>query len=337
MKHLTIAILLFFSIQQSCQAQTLRSLIKEGIAFHDFGNYEGAIEKYNQALKIDSNSSRAHCEMALSQMHNKNYERAVFHSDKVITLGKKHLLQAYIAKGSAQDNLNRPTKAIATLKKGIKRFPDSYLLQYNLALTYYRIKLDNSAGVAATKAIGLKPNHSSSHYLLANANFENKKTKSILGLFYFLALEPKSSRSKLAYKLLQEQLYGNITVDKDKPTKINIFVNPDETDKDYGGTEAILPLLIAANYGEKNKGKSKEELFAENSKSLFDMIDSKKKQSLFSTLYEPFFKKLVQDNMHEYFCYYIAQSANSNARKWLSNHGSEKEKFINWLEANIAQ
>lgn len=90
--------------------QSIDSLVRIGIAFHDEGDYQNAMEAYGQALELNPDSPLANYEMALTCMNLKDYDNCLFHCDKVIKQNGDHLLYAYVVKGSCLDEENRLTQ-----------------------------------------------------------------------------------------------------------------------------------------------------------------------------------------------------------------------------------
>ena len=88
------------------------SLIKQGVYYHDAGEYDKAIDLYKQALNIDPNSDAANYEIAMTYMYAKDYENSIKYSDKVIELNKNNVLSAYITKGSSLDYLGKTDESI---------------------------------------------------------------------------------------------------------------------------------------------------------------------------------------------------------------------------------
>ncbi|MGZ3753443.1 MAG: tetratricopeptide repeat protein, partial [Mucilaginibacter sp.] len=63
-----IIILLFVAASAGASAQDngVTDIIKEGVQLNDQGNYAGAIDKFNQALKVEPENAQANYEMAFS-------------------------------------------------------------------------------------------------------------------------------------------------------------------------------------------------------------------------------------------------------------------------------
>lgn len=104
-------------ITLSCFGQSkIDTLMQVGIHYHDKGEYEKAIEAYNEALKIDPKSTVINYELAMTYMYSGDYNNAIKHSDVVIKQNKDLLLPAYVTKGSSLSNLGKIEQAIKLCK-----------------------------------------------------------------------------------------------------------------------------------------------------------------------------------------------------------------------------
>jgi len=138
MKKTTIVFLLFSLLVNSAFAQkSEQTLIEEGIELHDKGQYQDAIKKYSEALKINPKSTIATYEMALSYLKLKKYKDASKYSSIVINSNDKSLsVGAYCVKSEALAEMGDVDKAIDWLKEGLAKNGDDYLLHFNLAINY---------------------------------------------------------------------------------------------------------------------------------------------------------------------------------------------------------
>jgi len=205
----------------SLTAQNPDSLVRKGIAFQQKGEYSLAIQKYQEVLRNAPNHPQAHYELALAFFSLKEYHLALDHSNAVINQNNNSYQKgAYLVKGSALDNLGRASDAITVYELGIKKYPENFLLYYNLGLSAFNNRLYKKAERAVVGALKLNPNHASSHLLLGHLMVQTKqRVPAMLALYYFLMLEPESTRSPLTYKLLvelKEQL-----PEKNKPSNNN--------------------------------------------------------------------------------------------------------------------
>lgn len=336
MKIQSVLLIVFTLLASRAFAQTsVEDLVREGIQYHDQGDYDKAIETYKKALEIDPNSALVHYEIALSYFTKGDYEKAIQYSDLVLEQNQDYLLQAYLTKGSALDYLGKTEESIQLFQKAIKETEGHYLLSYNLALNYYKINDLENAEEHVINALVLDPSHASSHLMLANIHSQRGNTvETLLASHFFLFIEPQSKRSPEAYQMLLKNFNGDVTRDEKDPKNITINVSPN-TNSQFGAAELMLSMLAASNTTEENKEKSEEELFVENTTSFFKILGELKKKKntdIWWNLYVTFFYDLAQSEHMEAYCMYISQVGNKNAGKWLDENPDKLSAFDNWLQ-----
>ena len=333
----TITAILLFTLLISKgygQRNDLEAYVAKGVELHDKGDYKGAIDQYEKALKIDKQSPLANYEISSTYFALNNYKKAIDYSEVVISQNTKFVDQAYIMKGSALDLLGKPKEAVNTYKKGIKDYPQSHLLYYNLALTSYNLKDYKGAEVALQQALTVNPSHASSHLLLGYLMSEqNNRVKSLLALYNFLLLEPQSKRSKPVLELVNGQLSKGVKKENEKSISINLAANK-ESDE-FQAAELMLSLLEASKTVEKKEGKTEQELFTENTNSFFSVLGELKKEnkSFWWNYYVDFYYAMKNSNQVETFSYYISQSANEvKVNEWLNTNKEKIDSFSKWYK-----
>lgn len=152
-----------------------RALVKEGLKLNDEKKYAEAIEKYQQALKIDTGNLFADYQLAYS----------LFLSDK------------------SKDG-------IPYLEKVAKSDGKLNAAAYDLlGLIYFKNKQYADAETAAIAAIKLDPRHAGTQRMYALVSFhQNKRAQALLGFCSFILLEPNTTRSAEAYGNIQHILQG---------------------------------------------------------------------------------------------------------------------------------
>lgn len=336
-KSIIFSLCFFLTTLSFAQSDVVIDLVKQGIEYHDKGEFDQAIETYKRALKIEPNSTLVHYELALSYSEIGNHKNAIKHCNFVIKQKQDHLIHAYVVKGSSLDDLGKSKKAIKVYKEGIETEGDHYLLYYNLGLTYFRLQDFKNAEPAILSAINNNYNHPSSHLMMAKLyHLKEKPVQSLLSSHFFLLLEPNSRRSKEAYAMLMDNFGGNVSKDKDEPNTININVNISD-DTQFAATELMISLLETKATLEEYKDKSKEDLFIENTQSFFKMLGGLKKEGntgIWWDFYIPFFDDIAQSDHIDTFCHFISQSSNENSIKWLQENEEKITAFSEWLSGD---
>jgi hypothetical protein len=96
-----------------------------------------------------------------------------------------------------------------------------------------------------------------------------------------------------------------------------------------------LSLVAAGRYLEESKGKSEVRLFVDTLSTLLAIMseaDSKKKGGGFAwQYYRPYFCEMARRKLVEPFCYYIAQSQQSDeVSRWLSQNQERVRELMAW-------
>ena len=317
-----------------------RSLIREGIALHDRGDYDGAIAKYEEVLRETPENDFALYELALTYQAKKDYRKSLELAYKGAQYISDNLTGFYVLIGNNLDELGEPKKAIEVYERGIKIRPNTKLLHYNLAITYSRLNKPEETRNNLKKELFVNPNHPSSHLALGQLFYRGKyKTPALFAVMRFLVVEPKSRRSVTAYQIFSELMGAGVTQGK-TANEINIFVDTGGK-KDEGDFEALeftLALTKAADADEKSKNKSAVERLVDQLNTQLTIVsemESKGDKSKFTwRYYIPYFVELRKRNYVEPFTYYISQSSDLNGvTEWLQANANRVDEFLSWSKS----
>lgn len=329
-----VALCLFINgYSYSQQEEKIDELVKKGIALHDAQQYDEAIEVYKEALKLDEDSPLINYEIAYSLVEKKQYKKSLKYLDKCLKKDSPYILHAYSLKGSVLDEMKKPEQAIKVYKAAIKKFPESYLLHYNLGLTYFREEQYGKAEKQLIEALRDNPIHANSAYLLGIVEATNGyRIKSLIAFNFFLIIEPLSERSKKAISIM-ETMYAH-GINKDESDKININIDPINLDKKdrFDMMDMTLSLGVATHYVDSDKDPSI--LFYENTKLFLEMAteEAKDDNEEIWDFYMRIYKDLVETDNVEAYSYFISQSRGEEVIQWLENNPEKFEKLILFLE-----
>jgi tetratricopeptide (TPR) repeat protein len=320
MKSFYTALLAFSIIvcfNNNTYAQTgddARSLVKEGVQLNKDGKYPEAIEKYNQALKIDSNNIYANYGIGYSLFNSGKGREGIPYLEKVIKANTSLTAMAYDLLGSIYDKDHEPGKAIDAFNSGIKADPKYQSLYYNLGLAYFRDKQYAEAEKNAIAAIKLDPKHANSQRMYALVCFhQNKRAAALLGFCSFILLEPNTPRSAEAFGNIQHILQGGIL--KPAPGEKSPQANDANT---IALNQAITQAVAGTG---KMKYASAADLLTAQLKGIFTAVEQlAEKQND-----DDFFRKYLAS----YF-YQLAQSPNMPAfARQISINTPESAKWVN--------
>lgn len=344
MKKILCPLLIIFSVFSIAQAQSdeFTRLVEEGISLHDKGNYTEALEKYKQAVVLNPESGLIHYEMSLTYHRQGDYTNAIKHADIAISKGGSTELSAYLIKGSATDDAGDTKSALKIYEKGMKRFPDDYLLQFNYGISSSRLGKKEEAEKAYIKAIQLKPEHPTSNLVLAYLNLDKgNNIKGILGLYFYLLLENNTPRAKAAFDRLYETMYGGVSIGDDgKNTTINLNMGDNDSDM---AVELGLKMIIMES-AKKNADKNRYERMVLDTDSFFQLVseindnakkDKKGGKNIWSEIYGPVLNEIHEKGYTETFIYHIASASQDPVvMTWIENNQDKMNAFYKWVEGN---
>lgn len=355
MKKTTIVFLLFSLLLNSAFAQkNEQKLIEEGIELHDKGQYQDAIKKYSEALKINPKSTIATYEMALSYLKLKKYKDASKYSSIVINSNDKSLsVGAYCVKSEALAEMGDVDKAIDWLKEGLAKNGDDYLLHFNLAINYYKKNDLENTLTHVKKSIDYNKNAGSPFLLYAYALKDSGLwVQSILATQMFLLLEPDSPRSKNAFQELLQTMLITSTTDtpversfvqqqlyRNKSQNLSSSGNIPPLSIEQGLNRNLVYHAITSTIDSLNKISPEPDIFmtfAEVNKSILNILDQESRrnteQNVFWNFYVPFFAEILKSDYYLTFCRYISVSYIPESLEWWNNNQTEAEKFKQWFE-----
>lgn len=322
----------FLIIANIAMGQGINNLIEEGVKYHDLGRYNEAISMYEKALKLDKNSAIAKYELAYTYMALERYDDAIKLLKSVVKKPNDYQKMSYVLLGTCLNLSGKSKKAIKEYKKGLKAYPKNYLLNYNLAIVYLGLEDFKNVEKHAIEAINDNNGHGSSHLLLHLIwKEQGEKVKAFIPLYFFLFVEPASSRSLEYYNTLNVMINSGVEM---VDTTISINISSTVSDE-FMLAEMMLGMLVAQKYAEDEE-KTELENFADISGSIFDFLGdmNEGKQGFFWDFYVPFFYDMAKTENYEAFCYYISQSKfEKDVDEWLENNPDSKEKLILWIKA----
>jgi len=305
---LTIILLTIYHL--FCYAQNIDSLTIYGIELRNSGNYNQAIQKFQEALSVDKKSPTINYELAVTYLAKNDYRQTIKTCNRIIRTKSQKTIDAIILKGSALDYLGEKNKSIKLYKTAINDYPNNFLLHFNLGISYHNNNQFDEAENEYIKTIELNKLHSSSHLMLGLLmNDYGRRVEGMLSLYFFLLLEPNTDRSVEAYQLLQNLWLQNVEIVKNDTSNIKIFANPKSENKTFNSIDLLVSSIEANTYKQSNKGLNKHENFIRNTDEFFKLFYSFKshdKENIWENLHLPLFKYINESNLVESYCYYIS-------------------------------
>jgi tetratricopeptide (TPR) repeat protein len=333
MKTVKILAVFLIFVCNAAFAQTnedAKALVKEGVQLNDQGKYAEAIEKYNQALKIDPGNIYADFELAYTLFVSGKGTDGIPYLQKVIAANTSLTAGAYDLLGTIYDKNNQKDKAIEAYNAGIKANPGYQRLYYNLGIMYSRYKQYAEAEKCAIEAIKLDPKHASSQRMYALVTFhQNKRVPALLGFCSFILLEPNTARSTEAYNNIQHILQGGVLKDNNGNTTITL--SPKDNTETSSQNLSISMSVISA----QQKKLTGMAMLEDELKSIFtitgELTDKKTDKSFFDKFFADYFYKLAQSNDMPAFTRAINPNAPDNAA-WIKDHPQYMNDLYMWVK-----
>ncbi len=345
---------LIFTTTVYSQKNTVESLIHEGIELHDSTEYKMAINKFEDALKLNPQSTLAFYELSLSYLELKDYKNASKYSTKVINANDKSLLiGAYAVKSEALVGLDKIDDAITILREGLDKIGESYLLHFNLALNYYKKNDIDKTLEHVNRAIEIDKTFSGAFLLSAYAQRDKGLwIRSIYSFQMFLLLEPDSQRAKNAFEeMLQamniiapstenpvQRSFIQLQMSKNKAEEIaSLPIDPFPSDE--MGNRVSIHAEIQKTLDSIRVDSTELDLFVafkEVNRTILNSLINEGVAEVspdnFWTFKYPFFKSILNSNYYEVFCRYISVSYLPESLKWWEENQTEAKNFIDWFE-----
>jgi len=342
MKKLYSLIILFTTLAYSQSKEQAENKVTEGVEFHDLGNFEDALIKYDEALTLDKDNSYALAEKAMTLEAMKKYDEAIEICQKVLKLHpKENNAMVYVTYGNALDHFGKAKQALKVYDEGIKKFPNQYQLFFNKGITLINIKEREKALEAIQTATKLNPNHSSSFNALSILDSENR-IPAILSLSRYLIIDNRTSRAKTNFDVLT--LLMNQGVSKTGDNSISININEDllndgkKGENNFSSLDLMLSLAGAVDLSEENKDKTDVERFTSKFKTMCQgMAEMRKKQKgYYWEFLAPYFIEMNEKNLIEPFANIIFLSIKDiSAQKYKEENPGKMEQFHFWSKNYI--
>lgn len=320
------------------------SIINQGVDFNDRGYYEKAIAKYDEVLTKDPKNYRAYYEKAYTYSEWRMYDSCIRICKFILDNFKDDPQNkaVFVTYGSALDDLGQSEEAVKVFNRGLKKFPDFYLLYYNKAITLIKLNKSEEAEKALETVLINNPFHASSHYILGRIMGRARRIQAVLSLFSFLLIEPQGERAVQGLDLLNQLLTQGIT----KGENGNVTINIDESvidkknkhkDDDFSSADFMLSLLGADNKVPDSLGaKTDADRLGYKMQMLIGMIGETKKgeKGFYKNFYVPMFAEMKEKNLVNSACYIVMSSKDDpEISKWLDENKDEVKKFYDWLKA----
>lgn len=334
MKRLVFALLLLVAVPLAAQPDPR---IAEGVALHEAGKYDEAIDKYKAVLADSPGDKLATYELAFAYQM-KGDAAKCREAIEPIANERDPDLQPMILTvyGNCLDMLGDSKKAIATYRKGLKAAPNEPQLLYNLAIALIGQNQVAEARELLKKELILRPGHASGHYALGRV-FESQglRAAALLEYLRMLALDSRSRNSADAAKRVDSLLTLGVELKQEGGANITINPNPPTEEGDFKGWEMMLGLLAAGRVTKDGETFSEFDKVRSHLSLALRMLLEKPPAGRTYTIRQniPFFQEMEKQKLLEVFTgLAVAPLGLAGAEEWAKQNEEGIRQYVRWAQ-----
>ncbi|TYZ10933.1 tetratricopeptide repeat protein [Hymenobacter lutimineralis] len=349
----TLALLLGLSVaSHTGLAQgvaSAKTLVKEGIALYDQGNYQEAIRRYEQAIKLEPGNYTARYELAMTYNTLGQHKESAALCKELLKDDPEPSAAVYGTYGNALDGLKKPKDAVKIYQEGLKRYPDDGSLYFNLGVTQAS-SLEQPAEAMASmqQAVRCRPEHTNSLNAVSLLTLQlDNRVPALLEMLRLLQLEPTGKRAEATIARFDNALGLGVKKTGDKAVTINLSsnvvgnVSKENIPDNFAGPDMLLTMSGALDHSKENSKKTAPVLFADKLALLVSVLEENhpEKQTGFAWQYfVPYFVEMKKQGHLPALAYSVQASraeATPEIREWLAAHAAEVQALNKWSAAYI--
>ncbi|MGN6214006.1 tetratricopeptide repeat protein [Parafilimonas sp.] len=328
---------LFFLNVFSQNPDKAEQLVNEGIKLHDAGKYAEAIAKYKEALTTDADHPAALYEMSYTYYISGVLDSAIVLDEKLLKMNipDNTRKQVYVNLGSVYDDSKQPQQAIKTYKQGIKKFPDFYLLYFNLGITQYRNNDNENAMENFQKAVTLRPFHAGSNNGMYQILADENKIPAVLTATMVCIAEKNTKRSVECAQFIQSAFAPTVKSDSAKKN-MAIYIPSsslsEAKENNFSSAELGISLMAASpDIMDKLQLSTAVQKLKFQFDALCGFLDDKKQKGFFWKFYAPFFSDIKKNNYTEVLVNLILQNTENESALWVTTNETRVSEFYGWV------
>ncbi len=341
MKRLTVvlfAALLCAPVFRAAGQETSRDpkgLTREGVQLYNQGHYGEAVQKFDAALGIDPGFAEALYQRGRAFLAEGESSKCLQDVDAGLRLHSSRQADFYNLGGLCSVKQWNYKTALQFFQTGLKEFPRSEKLHFNLADLEYKAGKDKEAVREYKQVLSLNPGNASAVYNLALLYQKNGYLLS--GMFMdlrYLMLEPYSDRSQAARVRFLSEMVSSLPRANGGGIAISFPSNKDDREGDFSciGVDMAMTGLFG-NGGSRSMANSIDNVIRH---ALLVASESKNSKLRSTFLWKQALSPLLElkgAHLFEAFLYKQMDLAHVRGSKnWLKRHRRKMEKLEKWFE-----
>ena len=302
-----------------------KQLLQQGGQYFKQGKFNPALEKAQQALKLNPDNVEAIYAAATSYLALGEFNKSLEFNRRAAAYKSGHLPGIYLSMGMTYEQMDEPWNSLRTYRLAASAYPRNPAIQYMLGRTYFYLNKPELAAKSFKTAIRLDPDNAASHFQLGALYYTNNyNTPAILSLSAALLLEPKRGPAPLIQKNINKLLAR-------EAVEINKTDEGDFQSVDLALAEQRTSLLHKS--GEYTEFEIVKAQYHALFRALGEASFKNQKKTFIMETYVPLYNKVHRQGLDEAFIYYIFQGEQNNAiSNWLKKHPGKIEQLEQLVE-----
>ena len=302
-----------------------KQLLQQGGQYFKEGKFEPALQKAQEAFKLNPDNVEAMYAIATSYLALGKFDNSLEFSKRATAYKSEHLPGIYLLMGRTYNQLDAPWNALRTFRFAASQYPKNPEIQFRLGRAYALLNKPEFAAESFKAAIRLEPDNAASHFELGVLYYTNNyNTPALLSLSTALLLEPKRDPAPLIRKNIHKLL--------DREAK--------EINKNDEGDFLLVEKALSkqrTSLLQKSTEHTELDMLKAQYHAFFNTLDkvtlNNQKKTFVIETYMPLYNKIYKQGLVDAFVYYIFQgNMDKPISYWLKKHPGKIEQLERLVE-----
>lgn len=309
--------------------------IKEGVALHNKGDYDGALARYQAVLAENADEILAWYETSVTQGAKKDLPKALEAAMRGAEYQSERIGEFYNMIGNLYVQMKQPEVALRAFEYGIALDPTEAQLYYNVAVSYSGAKRNADALKAAQMAAALRPAYTSAHFTVAALSSSGGyPVPALLAAGRYLTLDQQSQRAAASLSL-----FMSIMRDSQQQSLGKGPPSPVPSGRTEEGNFARIEEIIYAGRPQRTieqvQATPEIRLLVDQMSAIIRALAEQAKAeatpSFAYRYYVPYYVQMYERNFVQPFVYFIFQrSGLPDVADWLKANPDAVKAFLAW-------